>query len=120
MPLPRPLESELSYARKIAGAGWGSVVSARQETKVFPASTKAVWIAVAVGAGVGMLSRVGGKRSTAATVAIGALIGGVVGFGAGIAWESREFTGTVARKAMREIGAVRDARWLERNPIDYA
>ena len=119
MPLPRPLESELSYARKIAGAGWESVVTARQETSVFPASTKAIWIAVAVGAGVGMLSRAG-KRSTASTVAIGALIGSVVGFGAGIAWESRQFTGAVARNAKREIGAVRDAHWLERHPIDYA
>jgi hypothetical protein len=119
MPFPRPLESELSYAKKIAGAGWDSVVSARQETAIFPASTKAIWVAVAVGAGVGILSRMG-KRGTASTVAIGALIGGVVGFGAGIAWESRQFSGTVARKAIREIGAVRDARWLERHPIDYA
>ncbi|HUB79867.1 MAG TPA: hypothetical protein VMB03_13765 [Bryobacteraceae bacterium] len=119
MPLPRPLESELSYARRIAGAGWESVISARQQKEIFPASTKAIWIAVAVGAGVGVLSRLG-KRSTASTVAIGALIGSVVGFGAGIAWESRQFTGAVARTAKREIGAVRDAHWLERHPIDYA
>jgi len=119
MPLPRPLESEFSYARKIAGAGWDSVVAARKESPIFPASTKAIWVAVAVGAGVGMLSRIG-KRSTASSVAIGALIGGVVGFGAGIAWESRQFTGTVARKARHGIGAVCDAHWLERHPIDYA
>ncbi len=37
-----------------------------------------------------------------------------------LAWETRNITGAMARSAANEIGKVRDERWLEMNPIDYA
>jgi hypothetical protein len=51
---------------------------------------------------------------------MGGLVGSALGFGGGVAWASRGFTGTAARHAIRGVNNVRDARWLERNPIDYA
>jgi hypothetical protein len=48
------------------------------------------------------------------------LLGGAVGFGAGIVWENRNLVASAARGALRNIDKVRDEHWLEKNPIDYA
>jgi hypothetical protein len=48
------------------------------------------------------------------------LLGGAIGFGAGIAWENRRLAASAASGALRNIGRVRDEHWLERHPIDYA
>jgi hypothetical protein len=48
------------------------------------------------------------------------LLGGAIGFGAGVAWESRRLTASVAGSALRNIGRVRDEHWLTKHPIDYA
>lgn len=124
MGILRMVESDLVYARKMVGAGWDGIASARKELngEVFTSASKAAgWTPTAIGAGLGMLSsHLIGKRRSASSVAMGGLIGSVVGFGAGVAWGSRRFTGTAARKSIRLMTAVRDARWLERNPIDYA
>jgi len=47
-------------------------------------------------------------------------LGGAIGFGAGLLWESRLLTASVACGALRNIDRVRDEHWLERHPIDYA
>ena len=49
-----------------------------------------------------------------------ALLGGAIGFGAGLVWENRRLTASVASGAWRSINKARDARWFEKNPIDYA
>jgi hypothetical protein len=48
------------------------------------------------------------------------LLGGAVGLGMGIAWQSRGLTACAAKGAWRNIGRVRDEHWLETHPIDYA
>jgi hypothetical protein len=48
------------------------------------------------------------------------LLGGAIGFGVGVAWESRRLTASVASGALKNIGRVRDEHWFELNPIDYA
>jgi hypothetical protein len=48
------------------------------------------------------------------------LLGGALGFGVGVAWESRRLTTSVASGAAKSISKVRDEHWLEKNPIDYA
>jgi hypothetical protein len=48
------------------------------------------------------------------------VLGGVIGFGAGVVWNSRRLTAAVAKGALRNVGRVRDEHWLERHPIDYA
>jgi hypothetical protein len=51
---------------------------------------------------------------------MGGLVGGVLGFGGGVIWSSREAAAEIARQAARNLGTVRDAHWLEKHPITYA
>ncbi len=48
------------------------------------------------------------------------LLGGAIGLGMGIAWQSRRLTASAATGALRNISRVRDEHWLEVHPIDYA
>jgi hypothetical protein len=59
------------------------------------------------------------RRSPAKTLAYG-MLGATIGFGAGLAWQSRALTSSVAAAAWKKIGKTRDEHWLESNPIDYA
>jgi hypothetical protein len=60
-----------------------------------------------------------GRRSSTKTLAFG-LLGGAIGFGAGMMWENREFAASVASGAWKKINEARDEHWFEKNPIDYA
>jgi hypothetical protein len=74
-----------------------------------------------VGACLGLLgSYAGSRRKSIGRVLAFGLLGGAIGFGAGVAWEGRCFTASVAGGALRNIGKVRDEHWLTRHPIDYA
>jgi hypothetical protein len=59
------------------------------------------------------------QKSVGRAMAYG-LLGGVIGFGAAIAWASRCLTASVAGGAFENIGRVRDEHWLTKHPIDYA
>jgi hypothetical protein len=48
------------------------------------------------------------------------LLGWAVGLGLGTAWQSRGLTTAAAKRALKNIGRVRDEHWLETHPIDYA
>jgi hypothetical protein len=59
------------------------------------------------------------QKSIARTILFGAA-GALIGMGAGFFWESRSLTASAAGSALRNIGRVRDERWLVKHPIDYA
>jgi hypothetical protein len=68
-----------------------------------------------------VLSSYPGYREKSITRAlVYGLLGGAIGLGAGLAWESRRLTASVAGGALRNIGRVRDEHWLSKHPIDYA
>jgi hypothetical protein len=48
------------------------------------------------------------------------LLGGLIGFAAGVVWDTRLLAASAAGGALARIEKVRDEHWLERNPIDYA
>jgi len=73
-------------------------------------------IGACVGAAAGCLGN-GRSKGRALTCA---LLGGFLGFGAGVLWESRKFTVSVASAAWKGVSKTRDEHWFERNPIDYA
>ena len=82
---------------------------------------KGALVPAAIGAALGLvisypLCR---QKSKTAIFAYG-LLGCAIGLGAGLAWESRELSASVAGNAMKKIGKVRDERWLSKHPIDYA
>ena len=49
----------------------------------------------------------------------GALLGAAVGLSTGLLWNTRPLTQVAVRGAMKSVGAVRDANWLARNPINF-
>jgi hypothetical protein len=59
------------------------------------------------------------RRSKTAVVAC-AFLGGAIGFGASVIWDSRHLSASVASAAWKHIGKTRDEHWFEKNPIDYA
>ena len=119
------LKSELNYAADLIEAGVNGIVSGWKERgRLRSASVRkpAVLVPAAAGLALGILgvclnTR---QRSIGYRAAIGGLAGGALGLGVGMAWESRGFTGSAARGAVRKVNAVRDARWLAANPIAYA
>jgi hypothetical protein len=120
--------SSLHYGRKLLDSGLQGARSAEQEflcgNHLSPYLNRSVRIALVpavLGACLGMIGvhpRVR-RKSTTLSLAYGVL-GGVVGFGAGVAWETRRLAVTVAHGAMRNMERVRDEHWLESHPIDYA
>jgi hypothetical protein len=123
MKLPESLQSDVTYVKDLVGAGWAGIDSARQESGqcvITPAFKRTVWLPIAVGAALGVLAvcSKGGRKTRHAV--LGGVVGSVIGFGGGVAWASRGITGAAARGAIQKVSTVRDARWLEKNPIAYA
>ncbi len=114
---------DLAYLKQLVSAGRHGIASARQETGggVFaPPLQNVVWTPAVVGAALGALgTRLRGSRK-ARSLALGGLAGGAIACAAVMAWASRRFTGCAARRVASHVSAVRDARWLESHPIDYA
>ena len=58
------------------------------------------------------------RRSISRTVAYG-VAGSAIGFVAGFTWKTRDLTASMARSALKEMGAVRDEHWIEKHPVNY-
>ncbi len=121
-------QSSVGYGRKlvdsaIAGARTGEDEFLKEEllAPYFSESARhaiaPAVIGACVGAAGGYLAR--GQRSKSKGLIFG-LLGAAIGFGAGMIWDSREFTASVASGAWRNIRKTRDEHWFEKNPIDYA
>jgi len=122
-------QSEVEYGRKVLNSG---LAGARSGQKAFlngkpltPFLGRAVRSAstpAAVGVLVGVVGSFAGRnqhKCPKRTLVLG-LVGGAVGLGMSIAWQSRRLTACAANGALRNIGRVRDEHWLETHPIDYA
>jgi hypothetical protein len=66
-----------------------------------------------------LAGRLENRRSTSKALVCG-LLGGTIGFGAGVLWKNRELTASVASGAWKSVNKTRDEHWFEKNPIDYA
>jgi len=122
------LKSEVEYGRDLAGSGWqgarsayGSLRQGEEVGEIVGRSLRASWAPSVMGAGVGALCALlaQGRRPKAAAVVAMGVVGGVVGFTAGVAWETRELSSGIARGALRNIGSTRDSHWLDRHPINF-
>jgi uncharacterized membrane protein YebE (DUF533 family) len=122
------LKAEMEYGRDLADSGWqgartawDTVVQTEPVSKLLSRSVRASWAPTAVGIGVGALCALlvqRRKANAAAAVALG-VAGGVVGFTAFVAWETRQISSEVARGAMRHMSSTRDSHWLDRHPINF-
>ncbi|MGA1995977.1 MAG: hypothetical protein ABSH45_09365 [Bryobacteraceae bacterium] len=123
MKLPQSFQSDVTYVKDLIGAGWAGIDSGRKESGervITPAFTRAVWMPIAIGTALGVLAACSKRGRKTRHAVLGGLVGSVVGFGGSVAWASRGVTGAAARGAARKVNTVRDARWLEKNPIAYA
>ena len=121
-------KSNADYGRKLLDSGIEGARSGEEAflhgeslTPFLGESVRSALKPAALGACIGVLGNCSGYRqkSTLRTLVYG-LLGGVIGLGAGIAWESRYLTASVAGSALRNIGRARDEHWLAKHPIDYA
>ena len=75
----------------------------------------------ALGIGAGLLQLVAGPRRRRIARTVAAVVAGAgVGFLVGFSWKTRELAGSMTHDALRNVGATRDAHWLQRHPITYA
>ena len=122
------LNSNVDYGKKLLNSG---LEGARSGEEAFlegkplaPFLTESLRHALkpaALGACLGLLgSYPGNRRMSAGRAFAYGLLGGALGFGLGVAWQSRRLTASIALSALKNIGRARNEHWLERNPIDYA
>ena len=122
------LKSELEYGRDLADSGWqgartaaDSMLQEEPVAELLSRSARASWAPTVLGASLGALCGLLAQRrkpNKAAVVALG-MVGGFVGFTAGVAWETRELSSGIARGAMRRMETTRDSHWLGKNPISF-
>lgn len=121
-------KSKADYGRRLVHSGIAGVRSASQEfldeESLAPRLVESVRSALApavVGACIGALGggSVPRQKSVGRALVFG-LLGGAIGLGAGLAWESRRLTASAVGGALRNIGRVRDEQWLVKHPINYA
>jgi xanthosine utilization system XapX-like protein len=122
------LKSEVEYTRDLADSGWHGALAAWENmiqeepvAEMFSRSARASWVPTVMGAGVGALCALLVQRrkpSPPVAVALG-VVGGVVGFTAAVAWETRDLSSGVARGAMRHMTTTRDSHWLDKHPINF-
>jgi hypothetical protein len=124
------LRSNVDYGRNLILAGYdGAVSTTTRERALHGEPVSAVltrsagnsWMPAVVGACAGMLgTQLSQKqKSMNAFTVMGALVGAAVGFCTGLAWNTRHVTGVLAHEAMKATEPLRDAHWLERNPVNY-
>lgn len=119
------LKADFSYLANLVRAAKDGVESAHDSWQI---SMPAVSIVPSIcggaiaGATLGAIAnRWSGKTDRPSrSVALNCLIGSALGLGAILAWSSRTYARCAAGNVARRVNAVRDARWLERHPIEYA
>jgi hypothetical protein len=126
MILARMLRSNADYSRNLIQAAISGARSAQDEAfggmpvgSLIARSAVKSWPLVVMGTLAGVLgARFWNKRKTNSDVA-GALLGATLGLGTGMILNTRPVAQILAREAMKSVGAVRDANWLARNPVDF-
>jgi len=121
-------KATVDYGRKVLNSGLNGARSGREAFLhgrslglFLRESRRDAWKPVLAGACIGVLSSYPGRHRKSVTRAfVWGLLGAALGLGAGVAWNSRSLTASVANAALKNIGEVRDEHWLERHPIDYA
>ena len=60
------------------------------------------------------------ERRSTARILTGCILGGLLGFSAGMVWETRYLTESIGTNVRKRVQSARDEHWFEENPIDYA
>ncbi len=123
--------SEIEYGRKLldsgidgARTGRDTFLHGRPITPFVSDSARKALKPSVVGAYLGMcLGALGSKsdeeEGSIAKILLLGLLGGAIGFGTAMAWESRELAESAASEALRNIHKVRDEHWVEKHPVAF-
>jgi hypothetical protein len=121
------LKSEVIYARDIVKAGLdaaasaGKMVSGEEPKSNLARLGRSALAPAALGAAIGILGvYLGRKERLGHTALLGGLVGCALGFTSGVAWGTRAQARVCCLTAAHNVQSVRDAHWLEKNPIAYA
>ena len=121
------LTSNLAYGRKLVRSAMDGMHSGEEQYLhgrpfhlfIDESASQALKPAM-VAAVLGALGAYSGSRHSPAKALAYGMLGGTIGFGVGLAWQSRGLTSSVAAGAWKRIGRTRDEHWLESHPIAYA
>lgn len=121
-------KSELEYGKKVLSSGLLGALSGQQEfldgqtfTGFLADSLRMAVPSAAIGVCVGFLGSCShSRRNSMAKALTFGLLGGAIGFAAGVAWESRRLASSAAHGASRNVTQVRDERWMKKHSIAYA
>lgn len=121
-------KQEIDYGRRVFNSGLDGVRSGREAflngRPLTPFFRESCWRALkpaALGACIGLLTSCPRDRfQKTSRFFVSGFLGGLIGFGAGVAWESRFLTRSAADGAFNRMKKVRDEHWFEKHPIDYA
>jgi len=123
---------ELEYGRKILdsgveGARYGRdmFLNGRPLTPFLNESARKALRPAAIGACVGaclgaLSNGRGNQHWSIGKILMFGMLGGAIGFSAGLGWESRQLAENAASEALRNIHRVRDEHWVEKHPVAYA
>lgn len=121
-------KSKAHYGRELlhsgiegARSGGEAFLQGESFTPFLSSSLRSALKPAVVGACIAVLGSLPGygDKSVRRTLAFG-LLGGVLGMSAGVAWESRRLSASVAGAAFKNISKARDEHWFANHPIDYA
>lgn len=120
-------KSNVDYGRKlmdsvVEGARAGEDEFLKDEPLAVHLEKSAVhaMVPAVAGACLGLLGGYLLNRPRSSRTAAFGFLGGAIGFGAGVLWENRKLTTSIASEAWKCVNKTRDERWFEKNPIDYA
>ncbi len=128
MSLGKRVRSNLSYGRKLVRSGLEGAAQGRHSfleggplTPFLNDAARRACKQATIGACIGLLSSYLGRRHkpTNRALAYGA-VGGIIGFGAGLTWRTHGLATSIGQGAAKKLNNVRDERWLEKHPINYA
>jgi hypothetical protein len=128
MNLPNWWTADVDYSRKLLSSGIAGAYCGEEEflhgRRLTPFLNEAARNAMKPALVCACLAVLGSyrraERLTATRAFAFGLLGGAIGFGAGVAWENRELVSSIASGAAKNIEKTRDEHWLEKHPIDYA
>jgi hypothetical protein len=128
MDLRKWSKSNADYGRELVHSGiegarsaGGAFLNGDSLTPLLSESARNALKPAVLGACLGVLgSRPGSREKSVSRALAYGLLGGAIGFGAAVVWESRCLTASIAGGALKHIGRVRDEHWLSKHPIDYA
>jgi len=122
------MKNGLQYGRALVHSGLSGLRNGRDShlhgqplCEVLTGSARGALGLAAIGTCAALLGSCVSGRRTRSVKAVGfGVVGSVIGLAVGLAWKTRELTASMGRSALKEMGAVRDERWLQTHPIDYA